>query len=97
MESVELQVYLAAAGRPVHPELWRCVGAHLDEQIFPDIRRLAGSGNRIDREAAALACARSSYDPAKELLAGNADLRSVLDDKSITWEKLAEKAAMNAV
>ncbi len=86
-----------SAGRPVHPGLWRCVGPYLDENIFPDIQRLADSGNDVDREAAALACARSSYIPAKELLAGNAGLRSVLEDKSITWEKLAEKAAMNAV
>jgi hypothetical protein len=81
-----------AAGRPVHPQLWRCVGAYLNEQIFPDIRRLAGSGNTIDREAAALACAKSNYLPAKELLASDPYLRSVLDDKTITWEMLEEKS-----
>lgn len=84
-----------AAGRPVHPQLWRCVGAYLNEHIFPDIQRLAKSGNSIDREAAALACAGSNYLPAKELLAADPYLRSVLDDKSISWEILSEKAAMN--
>jgi hypothetical protein len=81
-----------AAGRPVHPQLWRCVGAFLNEQIFPDIQRIASSGNNIEREAAALACAKSDYLPAKELLATDPYLSSVLNDKKITWETLAEKA-----
>jgi hypothetical protein len=81
-----------AAGRPVHPQLWRCVGAFLNEQIFPDIQRIASSGNSIEREAAALACAKSDYLPAKELLATDPYLSSVLNDKKITWEVLAEKA-----
>lgn len=86
-----------AAGRPVHPQLWRCVGPFLNDQIFPDIQRLAGSGNSIEREAVALAIAGSKYAPAKALLESDPYLRSVLDNKSITWEILAEKAAMDPV
>lgn len=83
-----------SAGRPVHPQLWRCVGPYLNDQLFPDIQRLASSGNEIDREAAALACAKSSYLPAKELLANDPYLRSIPGNKNISWEKLSEKAAI---
>jgi hypothetical protein len=81
-----------AAGRPVHPQLWRCVGAYLNEQIFPDIQRIARSGSQTEREAAALACADSDYLPAKQLLATDPYLRAVVHDGALTWEKLSENS-----
>lgn len=79
-----------AAHRTVHPMLWRCVGKFINEKIFPDIQRIALSENTSEREAAALACAQSTYDPARELLETNAELRSIIKS-GITWNNLAEK------
>jgi hypothetical protein len=79
-----------AAHRSVHPLLWQCVGKFINEKIFPDIMRIALSTESIEREAAALACAQSTYPPAVELLQKNGKLKSVLQS-GITWKILAEK------
>ena len=34
-----------AAARTVNPQLWRCVGPFIDEQIFPDIIKISASEN----------------------------------------------------
>jgi hypothetical protein len=81
-----------AAHRSVHPQLWRCVGPFLDDKIFPDIQRIATSENSVEREAAALACAQSSYLPAKELLRTNHQLKAIIEDGTVTWNTVAEKA-----
>jgi len=57
-----------AAGRTIHPLLWRCVGKFVNASIFPDIQRIANSENEREKEAAALACNDSNYEPAKKLL-----------------------------
>ena len=82
-----------SAHRTVNPLLWRCVGAFIDETIFADIERIAISENKLDREAAVLACRNSSYPPAKELLNKYAHLQSIKEDDSITWEGIAQRAA----
>lgn len=81
-----------AAHRYVNPQLWRCVGPFINERIFPDIERIANAENPIDRDAAALACAQSSYLPARELLRNNRHLQAILDDGTVTWDTIAEKA-----
>ena len=52
-----------AAGRPVTPELWRCVGPHVRGEMLHDLERVLEKGTDPEREAAALALA-SSPDPA---------------------------------
>ena len=47
-----------AAGRPVSPELWRCVGPHADAEALADLQRVLATGGAIERQAAALALAR---------------------------------------
>ena len=84
-----------AAHRPVYPLLWRCVGKFMNEKIFQDIQRLAFSEQMIEREAAALACAQSSYAPARELVMENEMLRAVLS-RGITWDDLAKKLDGNS-
>lgn len=71
-----------AAGRTVNPQLWRCVGPYIDESNFSDIKRIADSGLPFEREAAALACHSSHYQPAKDLIPSKPGL---------TWNILAEK------
>ena len=46
-----------AAGRPVSPELWRCVGPYADAEALGDLQRVLASGSATERSAAALALA----------------------------------------
>jgi hypothetical protein len=82
-----------AAHRIVNPLLWRCVGAFIDENLYPDMERVAASENNLDREAAVLVCRKSSYLPARELLNKSVLLQSIKDDTSVSWEGIAQRAA----
>jgi hypothetical protein len=82
-----------AAHRIVNPLLWRCVGAFIDENLYPDMERVAASENSLDREAAVLVCRKSSYLPARELLNKSVFLQSIKDDTSVSWEGIAQRAA----
>ncbi len=82
-----------AAYRTVNPLLWRCAGAFIDENLYPDLERVAASENNLDREAAVLVCRKSSYLPARELLNKSMLLKSIKDDTSISWEGIAQRAA----
>jgi len=78
-----------AAGRPVHPQLWRCVSRFINENTFPDIERIALSVNTAERKAAAWACEESSFLPAKLLLGNSKELKSYVDDEGINWNRLS--------
>lgn len=80
-----------AAGRPVSPQLWRCVAKFMDERIFQRIKRIFNAGNVIERAAAALACYNSNYPPAIELLNSDSELKNLVETGTITWETIAEK------
>jgi len=82
-----------AAHRIVNPLLWRCAGAFIDENLYPDMERVAASENNLDREAAVLVCRKSSYLPARELLNKSVLLKSIKDDTNISWEGIAQRAA----
>jgi hypothetical protein len=84
-----------AAHRQVHPLLWRCVGNFINEKIFPDIMRIAFSEHAVEREAAALACARSTYIPVVELVEKRAELSEIVKS-GMTWEDLAKKLERNS-
>lgn len=81
-----------AAGRQVHPQLWRCVSRFLTEKIFPDIERIALSTNTIERKAAAWVCAESDFPPAKALLKNSKELTSYVQDEGINWDTLSLQA-----
>ena len=54
-----------AAGRPITPELWRCVGPFARGDMIDDLKRVAASADPREREAAALAlvaCGRPEAD-----------------------------------
>lgn len=80
-----------AAGRSIHPLLWRCVGKFIDASIFPDIQRIASSENENEREAAALACADCHYEPAKKLLETMPVKKSAIEKGELNWQTLAQK------
>ncbi|MBF9254492.1 EboA domain-containing protein [Pontibacter sp. 172403-2] len=75
-----------AAGRTVSPELWRPVGPFIDDIIIKDIRRLFDQPEEIQHEAAALACAQSSYPEALELLKAHPQLKNRIDSGELTWD-----------
>jgi len=75
-----------AAGRTVSPELWRPVGPFIDDIIIKDIKRLFSHSEEIQHEAAALACAQSSYPEAVELLNAHPHLKKRIDAGELTWD-----------
>lgn len=80
-----------SAGRPVNPQLWRCVAKFMDERIFRNIPGIFNSGDDVEREAAALTCYNSDYQPAIELLNSDNELKSLIERGTITWETIAKK------
>ena len=60
-----------AAGRPVSPELWRCVGPHADGAALADLERVLETGSGRERQAAALAL-RAPRAGARAMLASRA-------------------------
>lgn len=80
-----------AAGRPVHPQLWRLVAPFINDTNWPDIQRVWHSANSIEKEAAALACAMSPYEPAHALLHQDNALQQEIKNGTLTWETLAPR------
>lgn len=75
-----------AAGRPVSPELWRCVGAHADDEAMNDLARVLSQGDEAERRAAALALCAAGSPRALELLESVPDLLAQMDDDELTWD-----------
>ena len=81
-----------AAGRPVSPELWRCVGPHATGSALNDLERVLKEGTEPERRAAALAL-RASPDPgASPLLQRDAELAKAVAGGELTWERVVATA-----
>lgn len=80
-----------AAGRPVSPELWRCVGPHADAEALADLQRVLATGSAIERKAAALALAACPDPKANELLRAAPDLAAPLERGELSWGWLADE------
>jgi hypothetical protein len=81
-----------SAGRPVSPELWRCVGPHAAGAMLNDLERVLKSGTEPERSAAALAL-RASPDPAASgLLQHDAALAKAVAGGELTWERVVAAA-----
>jgi hypothetical protein len=80
-----------AAGRPVSPELWRCVGPHADAEALADLQRVLATGDATERKAAALALAAGPDFKAKKLLGTVPDLAAAVARGELTWEHLAQE------
>lgn len=80
-----------AAGRPVTPELWRCVGPHADDESLADLQRVLATGNAVERQAAGLALAASPSPKAKELLAAAPDVTAAIEGGSLSWQSLSQQ------
>ena len=82
-----------AAGRPVTPELWRCVGPFADSaEALADLKRVAESPLDIDQQAAALALAASPAPEAATMLAAmDPALAEAIASGALTWKSVSEK------
>mgnify|MGYP001160457972 FL=1 len=81
-----------AAGRPVSPELWRCVGPHADANAVADLERVLTTGNAVERQAAALALAAAPIPSAGEVLAKNPELARAAKAGELSWSAIANAA-----
>jgi hypothetical protein len=80
-----------AAGRPVSPELWRCVGPHADDESLADLQRVLATGDAIERQAAALALSTNTAARARELLAAAPDLAAAIAGGKLSWQSLSQQ------
>jgi hypothetical protein len=80
-----------AAGRPVSPELWRCVGPHADAEALADLQRVLASGSAAERKAAALALAACPDPRARELIAAAPELAAAIERGELSWARLADE------
>jgi hypothetical protein len=81
-----------AAGRPVSPELWRCVGPYADAEALGDLQRVLATGDAAERNAAALALAACPAAKAKELLGQAPDLAAAVAQGVLSWDNLRQAA-----
>lgn len=79
-----------AAGRPVSPELWRCVGPHADDAALADLARVLESGGGEERRAAALALWNCPRPEARALLARYPELEGPIARGEIRWAAFAQ-------
>jgi len=78
-----------AAGRPVAPELWRCLGPFAEGDMVADLERISGSTDSRERRAAALALAASPDGRASALLERLPVEAMMVKSGSLSWDSLA--------
>ncbi len=81
-----------AAGRPISPELWRCVGPHARGEMLHDLGRVLEKGTGPERTAAALALASSPDPAALGLLRAYPELSVAVSGNKVNWQMLASSA-----
>jgi hypothetical protein len=80
-----------AAGRKVNPMLWRLIAPFINASLMEDITRVWHSSTQTEKEAAALACAATTYAPAKALLHLEPALEADVANGILTWQTIADK------
>jgi hypothetical protein len=78
-----------AAGRPVNPQLWRCVGPFINESILSDLKKLLSSESMAEQNAAALALYQSKLPSAKKLI--SPEQESAIKDGRLSWTNFTGK------
>jgi hypothetical protein len=79
-----------AAGRPVSPELWRCVGPFASGPLLADLARVLESGAPPERAAAVLALRSAPGREARALLERHAGLRDIVAARGVDWKSTLE-------
>jgi len=75
-----------SAGRPVSPELWRCVGPFAQGQLLADLERVLATGMPPERAAGVLALQRARDPEARRLLERYAAIRDAVAAQGIDWK-----------
>ena len=78
-----------AAGRPVTPELWRCLGPFAEGLMIDDLERVAQSADPKERRAAALALSASPDRRARDLLRRLPVESRLVESGGLSWDSLA--------
>jgi hypothetical protein len=81
-----------SAGRPVAPELWRCVGRFADAAMIGDLARVLRTGTEAERAAAALALGDCPRPEARAALAEAPALETAVREGRISWGTVAATA-----
>ncbi len=81
-----------AAGRPISPELWRCVGPHARGEMLADLGRVLEKGTGPERAAAALALSISPDPAATGLLWAYPELSVAVSENKVSWQAIANPA-----
>ncbi|HSU50728.1 MAG TPA: EboA domain-containing protein [Segetibacter sp.] len=77
-----------AAHRNINPQLWRLVTRFIDDTNFANILKAFNSSDIAEKKAAAFACYNSNYNPAKNLLENEPDLKSAIVENKLSWNSL---------
>ncbi len=78
-----------SAGRPVSPELWRCVGPFATGTMLADLGRVLDQGTDVEQAAAMLALSRSPDPQAALLMKTRPSLSSTVARGELSWQTLA--------
>jgi hypothetical protein len=81
-----------AAGRPISPELWRCIGPFAEGEALDDLAQTLASADPQERAAAALALCASPAPQARRLLDRVPDLARRIETGALTWRSLEAMA-----
>lgn len=79
-----------SAGRPVSPELWRCVGPFAAGPLLTDLGRVLDTGAPPERAAAVLALRSAADARARVLLDRHAALRDAVSARCVEWATVNE-------
>lgn len=77
-----------AAGRPVSPDLWRCVGRFADPAALADLQRVLREGGERERRAAALALHDCPKPEARAILQEAPELAAAAAEGRLAWQEL---------
>ena len=75
-----------AAGRPITPELWRCVGPFARGDALADLERVLTTGGETERKAAVLALTANPAPAARDLAARAGELTAAIASGELTWQ-----------
>jgi hypothetical protein len=78
-----------SAGRPVSPELWRCVGPFATGTMLADLGRVLDQGTDVEQAAAMLALSRSPDPQAALLMKTRPSLSGTVARGELSWQTLA--------
>ncbi|MBL8883108.1 MAG: EboA domain-containing protein [Hyphomicrobium sp.] len=78
-----------AAGRPISPELWRCVAPFARDDEVAALSKILLSGTQAERSGAALALHECPVPSAKAALRPHANLVSAIEAGRLSWNSIS--------